>query len=59
MTEEKVNIRVSLESREELKEKGTAGDTIDDVVQKLLDKSEILDQISELTKEVGETEVWI
>lgn len=57
MTEEKVNIRVSLESRKELKEKGTAGDTLDDVVQKLIDKSEILDQIIDLSEEAGEIEV--
>lgn len=53
----KVNIKVEEENREELKQRGVSGDTLDDVIEKLMKRSDLLDQIIDISEEAGELTV--
>lgn len=63
----RVNVKLEEETREKLKSRGVSGDTMDDVIQKLFDKSDkfdelldILDQLDDvrkLAKEAGDIKV--
>lgn len=55
MTE--VSVRLEKENREELKQRGVSGDSLDDVVEKLIKRSDKLDEIVELAEEAGEITV--
>lgn len=67
MSSNRVSVKLEEETRDQLKSAGVSGDTMDDVIRKLFDKSEkfdemldILDQLDDvrkLAKEAGEIKV--